>query len=908
MIKTDLITDRIKTFYKNNRWQSRTIIVFLALIIVLGLIRLLLPPTIIYSATSWLKKQGIDSTIEAINMDIIGGTISLVNARGYADGAPLFNIGQVDLYWDWAPLQDKTIVVTKVGLDQLSVNIEQYNDNIIIGGVHIPLGPSSADQLDETSAADDKTDEQAEPWAASLGEVIFTDLNICYLQHTANLEQANKDSLFVDYCVELDEVSWSGAISYATDKELLKTDDLPLSSTGDFKLNGLNVTDNKLSKKLLVSKSNTLNNVVISGLNSLHIDKLDMNDLSLLDRDDKKHTDSVRFQTLTIDGINLSNLNDLTINNINVSEPGVYLVKLNQTDWEYQQWIPGSTVTSEPIEKAEHVKQTADDSFFMLALNNLNINDSDLCYLDNVTSLYYCLIFEDLNWQGSVKYDTRSSAPGEVNLQVKGDLKLTGPNIHDHNIDRDLIDFDSLTLSKLDASGIDTVSLESLRIDKLSALQRGKDKDDNTASFENLAIDDIKYSKNKININSIDLKGLANIVSKNKNGKWEHDKWQPKEKDTDQKKDSKINQQAASTANDEPMIIALKKATLTSDKEISFTDNSTSPPMKAGLQSIALNLDDLNSAKPDSDSRFKLYAKTTRHSTIDIEGTAKPFADKVSIDANGKLKGFDLRAASPATQKAIGHIIKSGQMDADLKLLAVDGVLDSNIGLSLYHFNIKATSKEDAAKLDKRFGMPLNQTLVLLRDKDDSIHLDIPITGDVNNPSFEPMDAIIKATSKAATVTLITFYTPYGLIYAGGNVAFNMATALNFDPIDFAPGSPELLADGKEQLAGLSKLLTEKPQVHLTLCGVTNQQDAFTMYPELKKAHDSNNKEGNKKGNEIKLSDEQSLQLEKLASDRQINSKNYLINKSGVAHDRLILCAPEHKKDDDAIAGVEINI
>jgi len=237
-------------------------------------------------------------------------------------------------------------------------------------------------------------------------------------------------------------------------------------------------------------------------------------------------------------------------------------------------------------------------------------------------------------------------------------------------------------------------------------------------------------------------------------------------------------------------------------------------------------------------------------------------------------------------------------MDADLKLLAVDGILDSKLGLSLYHFNIKATSKEDAAKLDAKFGMPLNQTLVLLRNKDDSIHLDIPVTGDVNNPNFEPMDAIIKATSKAATVTLITFFTPYGLIYAGGNVAFNLATALNFDPINFPPGSPKLLADGKEQLNGLTKLLTEKPNVHLTLCGVTNQQDVFALYPKLKAKGDST---------ETKLTKEQSLKLKKLATDRQVNSKNYLVKEKSIGHDRLILCEPEHNADGD-IAGVEITI
>jgi len=204
--------------------------------------------------------------------------------------------------------------------------------------------------------------------------------------------------------------------------------------------------------------------------------------------------------------------------------------------------------------------------------------------------------------------------------------------------------------------------------------------------------------------------------------------------------------------------------------------------------------------------------------------------------------------------------------------------------------------------------MPLNQTLVLLRDKDDSIHLDIPITGDVTNPNFNPMDAIIKATSKAATVTLITFYTPYGLIYAGGNLAFNLATALNFDPIEFTPGSAEVSDNAKQQLDGLTKLLSEKPQVHLTLCGTTNRQDSFALFPALKEKFTDKTTDDEARQQKTTLTEKQLIQLNQLARDRQISSKNYLVKQRGIEHDRLILCAPEHKTGDDAVAGVEIVI
>ena len=154
MMKTPLIFESVKSYYKNNRWQARIILTFLIFTLILGIARLLLPQTIIYSTTSWLKGQGIDSSIEAININIIDGTVSLVNAKGSKNGEPLFNIGLIDIYWRWAPLSEKTVVVTKVGLDKFSANIEQYSDEIIIGGVQLPL--NTAGEIEVPPADIDK--------------------------------------------------------------------------------------------------------------------------------------------------------------------------------------------------------------------------------------------------------------------------------------------------------------------------------------------------------------------------------------------------------------------------------------------------------------------------------------------------------------------------------------------------------------------------------------------------------------------------------------------------------------------------------------------------------------------------------------------------------------------------------
>ena len=878
--------NRFKNFYIENPWKGRILLTISTLCLLLVIVRLILTPSIIYGVNNWLKEQGIDSSIEDVKIGLFNGTVSLLNATGSRNDKTVFDIGLIDIHWRWTPLSNRTIDVTEIVFDKINFNIEKYNDAIIVSGIKIPLeANTTVNNSEDKNTASEKGQSH---WSAALGSVSLKNINVCYLHHETALNLASDNSRLFDYCVELQEMAWSGTISYGLENNLIENDDLLLSSTGNFILNGLIVRDNKLNKTLLASKTNTLSNVKISGLNNIHIAEIDMNELSALERDDKQHVDTIRFKSLSIHDINFTSLNSLSLGTIQLREPGIYLVKSDKKSWEHQPWIPKSSATTEEVPEQNTAATNAE---FKLAINDISIGAPDFCYLETNTSQYYCFTAETLKWDGTIKYNT--------SLVAKGDANILQPKIRNHSINRNLLTINTLTLNQLNVANFNDISLDNFSIEKLSTLQRGKNKADTTASFNKLLINNIHYEKNTLSINTIDLDGIASNLSINKDGSWEHSKWSVAE----DKGNSKSSKKKSGDQPDEtkPLRLSLNKLTISTKNKNLFTDNSTKPETTAGLETLTFNLSKLNADKPDADSPFKLFAKTTRHSTIDLEGTFSPFAKKVSMTADGKLKGFDLRAASPAAHKAIGHIIKSGQLDADITLRATDGILDSNIALSLYHFNLKALSKKDAKELNDTFGLPINQSLVLLRDKDDSIHLDIPITGDINNPDFNPMDAIIKATAKATTVTLITFYTPYGLIYAGGNVLFDLATALNFDPIIFETGSSTLTHSNKESLSSLSKLLTDKPQVHLTLCGITNTKDYDTLFPGSKKSPQEQKIE-------ITLSDDQTITLDKLATKRQIQIKNYLVNEKAIAHDRLILCAPEFNADKEAISGVEITI
>jgi outer membrane protein OmpA-like peptidoglycan-associated protein len=882
---------RGKTWYKNNLWQGRLLLSVSVILLVLVIVRISLPYTIVFSAVYWLDKQGVTSQIEDISINVIKGTFSVHNATGSKDGERVFNIGKASIDWEWAPLSTKTIVVKQVALDDFDLDAQQYSDGIIIAGITI----SNDGSVEQQPAQED----QPVSWSTALNQVDFSDLNFCYQQHDAPLGDSTTENAVIDYCATAGHFTWEGDISLVAPAENDANKTPRLVVSGALKLSKLSLLNNVLDASLINLDEVTLSDIQIDGMDDVKLDAISISKLQLLQGTGHAlHQHAVELDQIDITDIGYSNNNTLAIKAISLDTPRLSMAKEASGAWKYEQWLPQSANTDDKNSQPPS-QPSNDNSVFNFNIGSILITGTELCYQQPALTsgtlpqaIDYCLGIASTRWNGDISFST-PTANNPLELKLAGDLVVADFITTNNLLQRDLLDFDELSINKIDVNALDNLAFGKLSLANVNGLELTSAEDKYTLSVSSLDISTFKYANNTLAIDKVAVNEPGLEITQNKDGTFDFEEWKIETTEAP-KENSKTTDTATTT---EPLKMKLGEFSLDTTRVIEFTDLSVEPVMHIGFKEMHVSVKDLDSEKPDQKSPIALSAKTTRHGTIDIAGVAKPFEPNPSFDASGKISGLDLRAASPKAEQAIGHIIKSGQLDADLKLFAEEGQLDSNLGLTLYHFNLKAKSKEDAAALDDVFGMPINQSLMLLKDKKGTIKLDIPITGDVNNPDFDPTDAIIKATTKATTVTLITFYTPYGLAYAGGNVLFNLATAMNFEPLLFDAGSSQLTDSGKEQLDKLAELLTERPAVYLTLCGFTNLSDRDKLFTEIL------DKEKIKPPTAERLT-----QLKKLGAERQDTVKNYLISAGKIEHSRLILCEPEHSDDADAIAGVEISI
>ena len=554
--------------------------------------------------------------------------------------------------------------------------------------------------------------------------------------------------------------------------------------------------------------------------------------------------------------------------------------------------------TSGEDDSASAHDKTTQPPYWRARLVDISLSDVRVCYNNSHDArLDYCMQLQQLDWNGLLEYDLSRGGDKTPPVSASGGLQLSQLRVHNNHLDRDVLTLNALKAHNLAMDSTHSLRLSSLELESARVLQRETDSPTpEITRFDKLTLTDLSLQHlNTLSIDRVALDGHNLVMLRRKDGRFEYQDWLPTTTDKPAPESKADKGDAAVVAERQPgnpFVFAVNHFEYATDNNLLFVDNSLSQPFKVNINHIKLTANYIDNSKPEQAIAIRFHATYNQHGVIDLQGAVQPFGKTRSFDIDGKLAGIDLRSMSPYSRDAIGHSIKSGQLDARLKLLALQDKLNSKIDLSLHHFELKPLSKEDAAKLDESFGFPLNTSLSLLKDRDNTIRLSIPVTGDLQKPDFDLQDVINKALSKAITAAVINYYTPYGLVVAA-DALYTLATALRFDPVVFEPGSTRLSAKERESLSKIASLMQERPGVRLTLCGYSNERDLKQLYPDV--GTDTST-----------LTDKQRQALLQLAEQREQAVKQALI-EDNVDASRLVLCEPEYDQQGE-LTGVEIRI
>lgn len=216
---------------------------------------------------------------------------------------------------------------------------------------------------------------------------------------------------------------------------------------------------------------------------------------------------------------------------------------------------------------------------------------------------------------------------------------------------------------------------------------------------------------------------------------------------------------------------------------------------------------DTKNSKP---SVLKLEGKVDKYGYAKISGSLLPFDFKDRANLKILFKNIDMPSLTPYSGKFIGYAIQKGKLSMDLSYKIKKGLMegDNKINLDSLTLGEKIESEEAT-------NLPLGLAIAILKDSKGQIDIDLPVSGDLNDPDFKYGALVWKAIGNLLG-SIIT--SPFNLI--GSLLGIETETLKS---IDFAAGEFELIASEEEKMEQYKQILEKKPELKLSITPSFNE-------------------------------------------------------------------------------------
>ncbi|WP_104911565.1 DUF748 domain-containing protein [Pseudomonas sp. LG1D9] len=261
----------------------------------------------------------------------------------------------------------------------------------------------------------------------------------------------------------------------------------------------------------------------------------------------------------------------------------------------------------------------------------------------------------------------------------------------------------------------------------------------------------------------------------------------------------------SSASNEKPLGIRIGQIAI-NDGSANFADFSLTPNFATAIQQLNGQIGTIDSrqAKPAS---VDIKGKVDRYAPVTIKGSVSPFDPMAALDIATSFKRVELTTLTPYSGKFAGFRIRKGRLNLDLHYVITKGQLKAENKVVVEQLQLgEKVDSADAVDL------PIRLAIALLKDTDGKISIELPVTGDLNNPQFSVMP-IVWQTLRNLVVRAATapFKFIGGLVTGGG--------AQDLGNVSFAAGSSALSKDAESALDSLAKALKERPALRLEIEG-----------------------------------------------------------------------------------------
>ncbi len=260
--------------------------------------------------------------------------------------------------------------------------------------------------------------------------------------------------------------------------------------------------------------------------------------------------------------------------------------------------------------------------------------------------------------------------------------------------------------------------------------------------------------------------------------------------------------------------VAIDKVTLDKGR-IDFTDLHVSPAFTANLYDMEGTVEGLFS---DEKSRADVRLKGTYEKVIPlvIEGQVNPLGEDLFVDLKVIFQNVDLSPLTPYGRKYLGYPIDKGKLFLNLKYHIENNKLDAKNAVLIDQFTLG-----DPVESPDAVGLPIKLAIALLKDRQGKIDLDIPLSGQTDDPEFSIGGIILKVLGNLIVKAVTAPFALLGAVFGGGE---------ELGYVEFLPGETDLDEEARKKLETLARALYDRPLLKLEITGHVNpEQDGRAL-------------------------------------------------------------------------------
>ncbi|MCD6526110.1 MAG: DUF748 domain-containing protein [Desulfuromonas sp.] len=228
---------------------------------------------------------------------------------------------------------------------------------------------------------------------------------------------------------------------------------------------------------------------------------------------------------------------------------------------------------------------------------------------------------------------------------------------------------------------------------------------------------------------------------------------------------------------------------------VSFTDRHLPSTFATTMYDLGGRVSGLSSDE-QMQADVDLRGQLENSSPLTISGKINPLSNDLFADLTISFKDIDLSPMSPYSGTYLGYAIDKGKLYLDLNyhIDHQEVVADNKVLIDQFTFGETIDSDEVTS-------LPVALAISLLKDRNDEIHLDIPVSGNLNDPDFSLAGTIFTVLRNLLVKAATSPFALLASMIGGGD---------DVSSLNFPLGRTELSEDQAQKLTGLADILINR--------------------------------------------------------------------------------------------------